>query len=241
VPQSEFPLAFARCSILSIAALKRSLSRCSSSSALFSTARPRTVRSKSLRKPRTDRPAVRLTSLLSKLLRDKLYGGPPEFRQAYARLLMEEVRVTDEEIRISGLKSALAKCAADGIAEPAPKVLSFVQEWRARQDSNLWPLPSEDDGSPSQSRNSSSRRPTKPYEHAQLLILMPQPSGSRRLQARCELPTGHADPKNRRLTRVLFGPSCGVDNFSRDSFLLNSKMVAQQLVAGDVAGVHSRN
>ena len=41
---------------------------------------------------------------IGKLLRDKLYGGPPEFRQAYARLLMEEVRVTDEEIRISGLK-----------------------------------------------------------------------------------------------------------------------------------------
>jgi site-specific DNA recombinase len=71
---------------------------------------------------------------VGKLLRDKLYEGPPEFRQAYARLLMDEVRVTDEEIRISGSKSILAKCAADGVAEPAPKVLSFVQEWRARQD-----------------------------------------------------------------------------------------------------------
>ena len=49
------------------------------------------------------------------LLRDKLYEGPPEFRQAYARLLMEEVRVTDEEIRISGSKSVLAKCAAEGV------------------------------------------------------------------------------------------------------------------------------
>jgi Recombinase zinc beta ribbon domain len=29
------------------------------------------------------------------LLRDKLYEGPAEFRQAYARLLMDEVRVTD--------------------------------------------------------------------------------------------------------------------------------------------------
>jgi site-specific DNA recombinase len=73
---------------------------------------------------------------IGKLLRDKLYGGPPEFRQADAQLLMEEVRVTEEEIRISGLKSVLAKCAADGVAEPAPKVLSFVQEWRARRDSN---------------------------------------------------------------------------------------------------------
>ena len=28
----------------------------------------------------------------------------------------------------------------------APAVLTFVQEWRARQDSNLWPLPSEGSG-----------------------------------------------------------------------------------------------
>ena len=73
------------------------------------------------------------------------YEGPSEFRQAYARLLMDEVRVTDEEIRISGSKSVLARCAADGVGEPAPRVLSFVREWRARQDSNLWPLPSEGD------------------------------------------------------------------------------------------------
>ncbi len=72
------------------------------------------------------------------LLRDKLYEGPSEFRQAYARLLMEEVRVTDEEIRISGSKSVLARCAAEGVAEPSRRVLSFVQEWRARQDSNLY-------------------------------------------------------------------------------------------------------
>jgi site-specific DNA recombinase len=80
------------------------------------------------------------------LLRDKLHEGRSEFRQAYARLVMEEVRVTDDEIRISGSKSVLARCAAEGVAEPAPGVLSFVQEWRARQDSNLWPLPSEDKG-----------------------------------------------------------------------------------------------
>jgi site-specific DNA recombinase len=80
------------------------------------------------------------------LLRDKLYEGPSEFRQAYARLLVEEVRVTDEEIRICGSKSVLARCASEGVADPAPRVLSFVQEWRARQDSNLWPLPSEDKG-----------------------------------------------------------------------------------------------
>jgi hypothetical protein len=44
-------------------------------------------------------------------------------RQAYARLLMDQVRVTDEEIRISGSKSVLARCTAQGVAEPVPKVL----------------------------------------------------------------------------------------------------------------------
>jgi site-specific DNA recombinase len=80
---------------------------------------------------------------ISQLLRSKLYDGPSEFRQAYARLLIDEVRVTEEEIRISGPKSVLAKCAAEGVAETVPRVLSFVREWRTRRDSNPWPLPSE--------------------------------------------------------------------------------------------------
>lgn len=70
------------------------------------------------------------------LLRDKLYEGPAEFRQAYARLLLDEVRITEEEIRISGSKSVLANCASHGTVEPVPKVLSFVREWRGRRDSN---------------------------------------------------------------------------------------------------------
>ena len=55
------------------------------------------------------------------LLRDKLYEGPPEFRQAYARLLMDEVRITAQEIRISGSKSVLAKCATRVFANLRPK------------------------------------------------------------------------------------------------------------------------
>ena len=58
-------------------------------------------------------------------LRKRLYEGPPELRQASARLLLDEVRVTDEEIRISGPKSVLASCAAEGTVEPLPKVLSL--------------------------------------------------------------------------------------------------------------------
>jgi hypothetical protein len=39
------------------------------------------------------------------LLRDNLHDGSPELRQAYARLLLSEVSVTSEEIRISGSPS----------------------------------------------------------------------------------------------------------------------------------------
>jgi len=71
------------------------------------------------------------------LLREKLHKGPPDLRQAYARLLLNEVRVDDREIRISGSKAVLARSAAGGVARTTPAVLSFVREWRTRQDSNL--------------------------------------------------------------------------------------------------------
>jgi len=56
------------------------------------------------------------------------------------RLLMDEVSVSEQEIRISGSKAVLARVASDGADMPAPAVLSFVREWRARRDSNPWPL-----------------------------------------------------------------------------------------------------
>ena len=76
---------------------------------------------------------------LGMLLRDKLFNGPPELRQAYARVLMSEVAVTRDEIRITGSKSILARCASTELGDVAPSVLSFVQKWRPRQDSNLRP------------------------------------------------------------------------------------------------------
>ena len=74
---------------------------------------------------------------LSLLLRDKLYHGEPALRQAYARLVMNEVTVSDEEICVSGSKAVLARSIAAEQNPSAPSVLSFVREWRARQDSNL--------------------------------------------------------------------------------------------------------
>jgi len=74
---------------------------------------------------------------LALLLRDKLHHGAPDLRQAYARLLLNEVRVDDREIRISGSKAVLARSAAGGVAKTTPAVLSFVREWCRLQDSNL--------------------------------------------------------------------------------------------------------
>jgi hypothetical protein len=69
-------------------------------------------------------------------LRDSLHHGPPEVRQAYARLVMDEVRVSDEEIRIGGSKAALARYTACDETPVAPAVLSFVQEWLSEQEPN---------------------------------------------------------------------------------------------------------
>ena len=58
-------------------------------------------------------------------------------RQDAMRFVLGDVRVIDEEIRICGSQAVLARAASEGIDMPTPAVLSFVQEWRARKDSNL--------------------------------------------------------------------------------------------------------
>lgn len=70
-------------------------------------------------------------------LRDRLHNGSPEQRQAYARIAMREVVVSDDEVRITGSKAVLARAAAQGLDKISPGVLSFVRKWRTRQDSNL--------------------------------------------------------------------------------------------------------
>jgi site-specific DNA recombinase len=74
---------------------------------------------------------------LSDLLREKFRSDNPTFRQAYARLLLHEVRVSEEDIRLTGSKERLARKATDEEDLTPPEVLSFVRKWRTRQDSNL--------------------------------------------------------------------------------------------------------
>lgn len=50
------------------------------------------------------------------LLRDKLHNGRPHLRQAYTRLLLRQVSVSDEEIRTCGFKAVLVRSASQGLS-----------------------------------------------------------------------------------------------------------------------------
>ena len=63
---------------------------------------------------------------VARLLHEKLHSGSAEFQQAYARLLLDDVRVTHEDICISGSKAVLARAAAQDADVPAPAVLFFL-------------------------------------------------------------------------------------------------------------------
>ena len=76
---------------------------------------------------------------LSMEMRKRLAEGPPELRQAYMRLLLENVTVDYDSIRLEGSPVILEKLASRGLSKSSPEVLSFVREWRPREDSNLRP------------------------------------------------------------------------------------------------------
>jgi site-specific DNA recombinase len=68
------------------------------------------------------------------------------YRRDHLRALAQRVEVVDpSEIRILGTKTELLRTlvAAAGVESAAGGVRSFIPKWRTRQDSNLWPPPSE--------------------------------------------------------------------------------------------------
>jgi site-specific DNA recombinase len=71
------------------------------------------------------------------LLRDGLRGGNPALRQAYVRLLIEQVTVEADQVHIRGSRKALERAVIATAASARGKVPSFAREWRARKDSNL--------------------------------------------------------------------------------------------------------
>jgi len=78
-------------------------------------------------------------------MREKITEGEPPFRKAYLRSIVEAIEVDDKVIRVHGSKAGLEQAAIAG-EQIGKGVRSFVRKWRTRQDSNLWPLPSEGNG-----------------------------------------------------------------------------------------------
>ena len=77
--------------------------------------------------------------MLSMLMKKRLADGPPELRQAYMRLILDAVTVDHHSVRLAGPPIILEKLAQTGASSALPEVLSFAQEWRPREDSNLRP------------------------------------------------------------------------------------------------------
>lgn len=72
-------------------------------------------------------------------MRHRLAEEPPDLHQAYMKLLLDSVTVDHHSIRLEGSPVVLEKLASRGLSKSSPEVLSFVREWRPREDSNLRP------------------------------------------------------------------------------------------------------
>jgi hypothetical protein len=76
---------------------------------------------------------------LSLAMQKRLAEGPPELRQAYMRLILDSVTIDRHDVRLEGPPVVLKKLSQTGASKSLPEVLSFAQEWRPREDSNLRP------------------------------------------------------------------------------------------------------
>ena len=76
---------------------------------------------------------------LSLAMQKRLAEGPPELRQAYMRLILDSVIIDHNDVRLEGPPVVLEKLSQTGASKSLPEVLSFAQEWRPREDSNLRP------------------------------------------------------------------------------------------------------
>ena len=76
------------------------------------------------------------------LVRERLRCGEPVLSRNYLRSVVGRVIVSEKRVVIVGSTHALHRSITEGKFS-ANGVRGFEQEWRTRQDSNLWPLPSE--------------------------------------------------------------------------------------------------
>ncbi len=84
-----------------------------------------------------------LVGRFGNLLRDGLRGDNPALRQAYVRLLIDQIVVEDEQVHIRGSRKALERAVVAAGVGTRKGVPSFAREWRTQHDSNVRPLPSE--------------------------------------------------------------------------------------------------
>ncbi len=73
---------------------------------------------------------------------EKLDTGDTNARKGYIRSIVDAVEVDDQAIRIVGSMDVLQAVIA-GKQTANGNVRGFVRKWRARDDSNVRPLPSE--------------------------------------------------------------------------------------------------
>ena len=75
---------------------------------------------------------------------NKRFSISTPFSHAYMRATIKEIRVTGDFLKVVGDYRTIANLiAANGQIDPIPSVRRFIPSWRAREDLNLWPLPSE--------------------------------------------------------------------------------------------------
>ncbi len=78
----------------------------------------------------------------ARLMNEKLDNGDTNARRNYIRSIIDTIEVDDDAIRIIGSKDVLQAVIA-GKQTANGNVRGFVRKWRARDDSNVRPLPSE--------------------------------------------------------------------------------------------------
>ena len=78
----------------------------------------------------------------TELMRNKLTNGDIRARKEWLGSVLDRIEVDDRAVKIIGNKQVLAAAVTGQNTAPA-RVRGFVRKWRTRQDSNLWPLPSE--------------------------------------------------------------------------------------------------
>lgn len=67
-------------------------------------------------------------------LRARVTGGAPEFRKAFLRLFVDQVKVGEDAVHVNGSAAAISHVLAVADRQPKPGVASYMSEWRAECD-----------------------------------------------------------------------------------------------------------